>query len=59
LERLRERIRDQATLTDFCNVYDVWALEPELSFPHRDGGRNLLPFLARYAASLPGAVDAR
>jgi len=41
---------------DFCNYYDVRAMRPELSFPRRDEGRDLLPFLMHHAFSLAGAV---
>jgi hypothetical protein len=38
---------------------DVRATQPELSFPRRDEGRNLLPFLACHAATLASAVSTR
>jgi hypothetical protein len=51
-----ERIRDQTSPTDFCNMqYDVRA-RTRARDPRWDGGHDLLPFLTVHAAFLAEAV---
>jgi len=52
-----ERIRGQVPPADFCNCLRRTGHKPELSFPRRDEGLDLLPFLTPHARPLRVAPE--